>query len=563
MSADPSKSPATDASSSDSSALRQLVARDVTRSFGARTVLAGVDLVATPGQRIGLVGENGSGKSTLLRILAGVDHADGGDVQRPPDLAYLPQDPAFADGATVGDVLRDALAPLHDMVAELERLGSTLADVPAAADRYAETLDLAVARDAWDADRRATVAASRLGVDDLAADRVVTELSGGQRTRLALAALMTTRPSCALLDEPTNHLDDDALGVLEEFLSDLPGVVVVASHDRVFLDRVCTAIVDLDPSLAGARSVAGRRYTGTFSDYLAAREDDRRRWEQTYRDQQEELGDLRRTVAVDARQVAHNRAPRDNDKYIYNFKAGNVARTISRRVRDAEQRLERAEEGQVRKPPKPLAFRGALTAVARSSGLAVTVRDLVVPGRVRVDRLDVGIGDQLLVTGPNGGGKSSLLAVLAGRLEAASGSVSVSARRVGLLSQDVTFTDPAASARDTYAAALGVDRAEARPLTELGLLHGRESVTAAGNLSVGQQRRLALAILVAAQPDLLLLDEPTNHISLALAGELEEGLGTSPGTVLVASHDRWLRRRWAGEVYPMDPRPDVSVGNVS
>lgn len=544
--------------------LTSLIATDIARSFGARPVLDGIDLTASPGERVGIVGENGSGKSTLLRILAGVDAPDRGTVHRPADLGYLAQDPPFDPADSIDDVLRQALADLHDLVQRVERLGAQLADHPddpRLADEYAAVLDRAVAHDAWDAQRRATDAAARLGLADLDQQRRIGSLSGGERTRLALAALMTRRPGCVLLDEPTNHLDHDALELLEEFLIGLPGVVVAASHDRVFLDRVATTIVDLDPSQFGTDGRGGRRYRGSFSDYLQAKADARRRWEQTYRDQQDELAALRHTVSTTARQVAHNRGPRDNDKYIYAFKAGNVARTVSRRVQDAQRRLDQAEAEQVRKPRAPLSFDDALTGHAHGTGVVVSVRDLCVRGRVCLPRLDVQAGEHLLITGANGSGKSSLLAVLAGWLRPDSGTVSVGASRIGVLRQDVVFPRPDRDARATFVDAMrDVVSADTDPgrvaklLTDLGLLHGRELMTPVGSLSVGQQRRLALAIVVAHQPDLLLLDEPTNHVSLALAGELEDALGRSPGTVLIASHDRWLRQRWQGHVVPVGAR---------
>ncbi|HEX6487074.1 MAG TPA: ATP-binding cassette domain-containing protein, partial [Nocardioidaceae bacterium] len=198
------------------------------------------------------------------------------------------------------------------------------------------------------------------------------------------------------------------------------------------------------------------------------------------------------------------------------------------------------ERERVPKPPKPLRFRGALT--TRGGG-SVFARDLVVPGRVRVPRLDVASGEHLLVTGANGSGKSTLLKVLAGELEAA-GYLQVSARRVGHLPQEVTFARPDRTVREVYDDAT----ASPVPISELGLVHPRDLHRPVGVLSVGQQRRVALALLVARSPDLLLLDEPTNHISLALADELEEALQRSAGTVVVASHDRWLRRRWQGPV---------------
>ncbi|MGH3360071.1 MAG: ATP-binding cassette domain-containing protein, partial [Nocardioidaceae bacterium] len=312
-----------------------------------------------------------------------------------------------------------------------------------------------------------------------------------------------------------------------------------------FLERACSDIVDLDPSAFGTDGKGGNRFGGGFGAYVDAKADARRRWEQTYAEQQAELTELRRATRVGTPAVAHNRGPTDNDKFIYRFKGAGVDRTLSRRIRNAEQRLERAEREQVRKPPPLLRFRGDLTGAADTNQVAVSIRDLVVHQQVRVDHLDVPSGERLLVTGQNGSGKSSLLAVIDGRTRPDSGSVVVGARRVGMLVQDVRFSRPDVSARQTYADALD----DAAPgLGTLGLVHPRELATPVGELSVGQRRRLALAVLVGRCPDLLQLDEPTNHISLSLATELEEALASSPGTVVVASHDRWLRKRWDDRV---------------
>ncbi len=523
-----------------------LVARDVVKAYAGRVVLDGVELLAHPGVPLGLVGENGAGKSTLLRLLAGIEPPDSGSVQVPDELGYLGQEPDFPAGASVGDVLDTALAPLHDAVARLERLAAGLGTSGSgSADEYDAVLSWATAHDAWDADSRAAAAAARLGLGTLDRDRPAAALSGGQRSRLALAALVTRRPECVLLDEPTNHLDDAAVGYLEELLVALPGVVVVASHDRAFLEAVCAVTVDLDPARGGTR------FSGGYGDYLLAKRAAREQWQRAFEDQQDELDGLRAAARTTARQVAHNRPPRDNDRFIHHFKGQNVARTVSRRVRVTERRIEVIERERVPKPPAPLTFRGTL---APARAVAVTVRDLRVGRRVDVPRLDVVPGGRVLVTGANGSGKSTLLRVLAGELAPTSGTAEVSSGRVGHLPQDVTFSRPDLTPLQVYDAAT----ASPVPLADLGLIHPRDLTRPVGELSLGQQRRLGLAVVVARRPGLLLLDEPTNHLSLALADELEDALQQAAATVVVASHDRWLRGRWTEDLLALraaDPDP--------
>ncbi|MFG3532657.1 ABC-F family ATP-binding cassette domain-containing protein [Streptomyces sp. NPDC047917] len=563
-----------------------LLAHDVVRTLGARRVLDGVSLTASPGHRIGLIGENGVGKSTLLRLLAGVDEPDAGSVIRPADLGFLHQELPFDDASTIADVLDEALREARDDLAELERLTERLAHVPQDSpdstellDAYGRQLEQAQDREAWDADRRAAMVLDGLGLGAFRHDRTLGSLSGGQRGRLALAALLVRRPSALLLDEPTNHLDDGAAAFLEEQVRGLPGVVVVASHDRAFLDAVCTDLVDLDPAMDGPV-----RYGGNYSAYLDEKRAERERWERRYAEEQEELSALRHSAGVTAHLVAPDRERRDNEKMGYGHRAGRVQSQISRRVRNATRRLDGLEHRQTGEPPQPLRFHGtALTATAPTETPAVasptspgspasptspgspsspsspdcpgpsdsltplvSLRDVRVPGRLAVARLDVPATERLLVTGGNGAGKSTLLSVLAGRL-AAEGDVR---RRpgltVGLLAQDTVFSRPDRTGRETYERSLGAERAEMVPLRSLGLLHEADLDKPVAQLSVGQRRRLALALLVARPPELLLLDEPTNHLSPRLCDELEAALGTGPGAIVLASHDRWLRRRWQG-----------------
>ncbi|MFD5141586.1 ABC-F family ATP-binding cassette domain-containing protein [Streptomyces sp. NPDC058378] len=549
-----------------------LVARDIVRSFGTGRVVDGFSLTAPPGRRIGLIGENGVGKSTLLRLLAGADEPDAGSIVRPADLGFLHQEMPFAAAATLTDVLDEALSEVRGALAEIERLSARLAgaeeDSPGYAallDTYGRLLERAQEQEAWDADRRATMVLEGLGVGGIRRDRTLGSLSGGQRGRLALASLLIRRPSALLLDEPTNHLDDNASAFLEEQVCGLPGAVVVASHDRAFLDAVCTDLIDLDPSVDGPV-----RYGGNYSAYQAEKRAERERWERRYAEEQEELDVLRRSIGTTTHRLAPDRGPRDNEKMGYGVRANRVQSQISRRARNAARRLDELERHRVAEPPQPLRFRrNALAGPPAegdpsvdgdpsaeggpwaeggpsAEGVLVSLRDVRVPGRLTLDRLDVSATERLLVTGENGAGKSTLLAVLAGRLTADGDVRHKGGLSVGLLAQDTVFRRPDRTVRDLYAQALGPERAEAVPLSSLGLMGEADLGKQVGRLSVGQRRRLALALLVAHPPELLLLDEPTNHLSPRLCDELEAAMGPGPGAIVLTGHDRWLRRRWQG-----------------
>lgn len=530
-----------------------LLAHDLVRTFGARRVLDGVSLTAAPGHRIGLIGENGVGKSTLLRLLAGTDEPDSGSVTRPADAGFLHQETAFDAGASIADVLDDALREARAELAELDRLSALLARTPqsssdhaALLEAYGERLERAEAGETWDADRRAAILLTGLGLGALQHGRTLGSLSGGQRGRLALAALLVRRPSALLLDEPTNHLDDEAAAFVEEQLRAMPGAVVIASHDRAFLDAVCTDLIDLDPAVDGPV-----RYGGGYSAYLTEKRAERARWERRHAEEQQELEALRRSAEVTARMVAPDRGPRDNEKMGYGLRAGRVQSQIARRVRNASRRLDELERNRIGEPPPPLRFRHTSLAGPSAEGTLVSLRGVRVPGRLTVDRLDVTATERLLVTGGNGAGKSTLLAVLAGGVAAGGLTVEGEVGRrpgltVGRLTQDTEFARPHLSVRETYERALGFERAEEVPLVSLGLLPEADLGQPVGLVSAGQRRRLALAVLTARPPQLLLLDEPTNHLSPRLCDELEEALGTGPGAIVLASHDRWLRRRWQG-----------------
>ncbi|NEE01331.1 ABC-F family ATP-binding cassette domain-containing protein [Phytoactinopolyspora halotolerans] len=533
--------------------MSQLSARSLSISYAGRVVFDGIELDVAAGERLGLVGENGVGKSTLLRLLAAAEEPDTGTVHRQGSLGYLSQEPDLPPGS-VADAVDAALADFRALEARMRRLEGRMADGDTAVyEEYGDLLAEYERRDGWSADARAARAIAGLGLGDVAQGRHTDTLSGGQRARLALALMLVRAPDVLLLDEPTNHLDDDAVRYLEDTLLEHGGAVVVASHDRAFLDAVCTSVLDLDPALHmtpdGTVTLGPARYGGAYSDYLKSKAAALSRWEQEHRRWNEEVDQARAAVRTGARQVGHtNRARRDNDKFQPHFFGQKVDAAVSRRVRDAEKRVQELEANPVPKPPRPLTF-GAALGDTPGDGMLITARDVDVPGRVRIPALDVAADTRLLVTGPNGSGKSSLLAVLAGALDPGAGRV-LHARglRIGWLPQTGVFSDPGLSALAVFATGRpGPPEDYQHELARLGLLRGSEFHTPVGRLSVGQQRRLALARMLASRPHVLLLDEPTNHLSLTLLEELEEAVAGAHLPVVLVTHDRWTRRRWDGD----------------
>lgn len=525
----------------------------VSHAYADRPVLVDVSLLVPAGTPTGLLGENGAGKSTLLRLIAGREHPDAGSIDAPGPIGLLHQELPFAPRASVADVLADALARSRTLEDELERAAEALADGTAASARsYEQALERASVADVWNAPQRADEVLAGLGLAELDRAREIDHISGGQRERLALAHLLIARPTTLLLDEPTNHLDDAGAAYLARLLAEHPGPVLVASHDRAFLDEATQAQVDLDPAPRPLGAPGGAtRYTGTFTDYLLARLDERERWEKRYRDEQEELARLR-TVVRESHDLGRSSASRAEVKMARKFFADRNAARVSRHVRDAERRIETLEREQIRKPPAELHFSGLPSARATSTGgVLLAASSVAVAERLAPTSLALSAGEKLLITGPNGCGKSTLLAVLVGMLDPDAGTVQRPASlRIGLLAQDeATPGDAEArSVRDILLAAAGRGPEDRDSVPDLfGLVHPRDLDRPLAELSRGQRRRVELAAILTDPPELLVLDEPTNHLALDLATRLERELQDWPGTVLIASHDRWLRRRWRGE----------------
>ncbi|PRY11776.1 ABC-F family ATP-binding cassette domain-containing protein [Kineococcus rhizosphaerae] len=527
-----------------------LALRGVTKSYDHVPVLQDLTLTLAPGTVTGVIGENGCGKSTLLRVLTGVEPVEAGRVvaTAPGGIGHLPQDAGAPSRTTVGTVLDDAFADLRALQTRMRELEGLMTgpDAGTVLDEYGDLQTAFELRGGYEADTRLEQSLTGLGLPRLDRDREVGTLSGGQRSRLHLAALLAARPEVLLLDEPTNHLDVSASRWLEDHLRSRSGTTVVVSHDREFLDAVARELVEVD-----TRHEHGiGRYPGSYADYLLAQAAERRRWEQARAGWEAEVERLRTSGDDRARAVNHDRPPRDKDKMQYGYKGGRVQESIAARVRANAEKLRRLQEAEVPAPPEPLRFTAPPGASGRRGSLHA--EGISVAGRLAPLDLHLGPTDRLLVTGPNGAGKSTLLDVLAGDLSPDTGTVRRRGR-VGLLRQDpagVHLADGAdRSVLATFAAGRPAGPEEsARALLRMGLFDRDRLGVAVRTLSTGGRRRLDLARLLADRHDVLLLDEPTNHLAPRLVEELEAAIDAFAGAVVVVSHDRRFRRTFRGDV---------------
>jgi macrolide transport system ATP-binding/permease protein len=533
-----------------------LTVENLSKAYGDNQVLNQVALALAAGQKLGLVGANGVGKSTLLKIIVGEVQPDTGHVRIAPgaEIGYLPQALEAAASQTIQELI---LAAQGELVRVEDRL-RVLEDAMAAANGNLESLlaeyghlsELFERRGGYDLDYRLDAVLAGLQVDHLPRDRRIGTLSGGEKSRVGLAALLLSAPDLLLLDEPTNHLDFAALAWLEGYLAGVQGGLLVVSHDRHFLNQTVSAIVEIDEY-----SKEAKHYAGSYDFYAQVKAQERAKWEESYWKQQEEIWELRKAIKTKARQVAHNRPARDGDKYLAYFKEQQVADAISRNVRSAEEKLRRIEEDPIPKPPRLLEISPDFDPAVLASHVALSAADIHkrYDDQIVLDgvSLDIAADSRVVMVGPNGAGKSTLLRILAGRETPDAGRVSVAPSVVlGYLDQEQTILDPQQTVYEAFRGArIGEWEELKAELLSYGLFTYPDLAKEVGTLSVGQKRKLQLAMLMAAHANLLLLDEPTNHISLDVLEEFEQALSSFRGPVVAVSHDRRFIQRFAAEIW--------------
>ncbi|MGC9668302.1 ABC-F family ATP-binding cassette domain-containing protein [Planosporangium sp. 12N6] len=519
-----------------------LIAKGLAAGYGDRALFSDLDLVVAPGDVVGLVGANGAGKSTLLRSLAGLVPLEAGTVQLNPPTAtvgHLPQEPERRPGETVRAFLArrtGVAAAQRDLDASTEALA---AGEPGADDTYATALERWLDLGGADLAERAEEVAADLGLT-VGLDQQMTGLSGGQAARAGLASLLLSRYDVFLLDEPTNDLDLDGLRRLEEFVTGLRAGTVLVSHDREFLSRTVTRVLELDLAQQQVR-----HYGGGYDSYLEEREVARRHARAGY----EEYAETRAALEARARMQrawmekgvrnARRKAP-DNDKSIRHFR-GETSEKQAAKARQTERMIERLEV--VEEPRKEWELRMEIAAAPRAGAVVASLRGAVVHrDRFTLGPVDLQIdwADRVAITGANGSGKSTLLAALLGRLPLDAGTGGLGPGVVvgevdqarGLFTGDEVLLDA------FRAAVPDLTPADARTLLAKFGLRAAHVLRPAATLSPGERTRAALAVLQARGVNLLVLDEPTNHLDLPAIEQLESALGSYPGTLLLVTHDR-------------------------
>ncbi|NYJ73194.1 ATP-binding cassette domain-containing protein [Allobranchiibius huperziae] len=523
-----------------------LVTKNLAGGHAHRTLFSALDLTVAPGDVVGVVGANGAGKTTLLRILAGdLEPLDGTVSTSTSDafVGWLPQEHERIPGETIGRFVARRTGA-EAATSAMERAATALGEGPASKqvdDAYAESFDRWMASGAPDLDERLPAVLADLGLD-VGPDALMTSLSGGQAARAALASLMLSRFDLVMLDEPTNDLDLAGLDRLEGFVRELRAGVVLVSHDREFLSRVVTRVVELD---LAQRQVAV--YDGGYDAFLEERAIARRHAREAYEEFADKKADLvsrartQREWSSQGVRNAMKKSP-DNDK-IRRKAQTESSEKQGQKVRQMESRIARLEE--VAEPRKEWALQFTIAGAPRSSSVVATLDDATATlgdftlGPVT---LQISAGDRIGVTGPNGAGKSTLLRLLLGRLAPTTGRAGLGASvAVGEIDQARTGLAEDLSLGDAFEAAMPqMNPADIRTLLAKFGLKADQVTSLVSRLSPGERTRAAMALLQARGVNLLVLDEPTNHLDLPAIEQLEQALESYDGALLLVSHDRRL-----------------------
>lgn len=514
--------------------------QNMKKYHGAQLVLADVTFEIHQGERIGLVGRNGSGKSTLLRLISKMEKPDEGllTVRKDTRIGYLAQIPTEWESGTVYDVLATSFAELLECRAAMTELEQRMSDPAAVGQldqllgRYAQLQERFEREGGYELDARIDQVASGLRIAREVYGRDFASLSGGEKTKIALASQLIGKPDVLLLDEPTNHLDLFGVEWLEEYLTHYEGACFIVSHDRYFLDRVVTKIVELED---GESSTYLTSYTG----YMKEKEVRLLQQFADYQEQQKVIKKMKETI----KQLMEWGRVGGNEKFF-------------RRAASMQKALDRMEK--LKRPvldPKAAEFG---LKVDDRSGKRVIVFDDVSKqygDKVLLRRASglLEYGEKVMLLGHNGSGKTTLLKMLLGEVQPDGGELEIGARvDIGYLAQQEYPEDQKKTVLAYFCEEARMEEGEARSRLAAYLFYGADVFKPVSSLSGGEWTRLRLALLVLRKPNLLILDEPTNHMDIASREALEEALEEFPGTVLAVTHDRYFMNRLSQKIWELD-----------
>ncbi|MFA7441719.1 MAG: ABC-F family ATP-binding cassette domain-containing protein [Sphingomonadaceae bacterium] len=514
-------------------------AKHIQKSYGSMTVLADVSFSLSRGQKVALVGDNGIGKTTILKIIAGFEEADAGNIEMASTacIGYLPQDTSLVEDETIEAYLR-RVAGVDVLERKLEALADQLQD-EAKAREYGDLHEQYERLDGYAFEHRIKVMLSGFGLDSIGLEHNVSNLSSGQKSKVALAGILLKGVDLLLLDEPTNNLDLPALIWLEDFLRKSEAAAIVVSHDRRFLDRVVKKIFELDRNTR-TLNISG----GTYSDYLEMIAKRIARQKLDYRLQQEQIERLneqaRQQRASSAR--GSNWRGSDNDKFLRGFKRDRAGRS-SRMAKNIEKRIEQMDK--VERPIERDPFEIPLEAEVGPGTLDIRLTDVVAgyPEGFTVGPMsfDVRFKNRVGIMGLNGSGKSTILKTITGVLPPREGKIEIgSGVKLGNMMQEHESLPRDETLLELLMKRAGLSQEMSyAKLARFGFDEGQVKQPI-GTLSPGGRARLLLALFSAQSVNMLVLDEPTNHLDLEALNALEETLQTYEGTVLLVSHDRYF-----------------------
>ena len=535
-----------------------LTAHNLSKAFGLSPILKNITFSVNAGDRVGLIGPNGCGKTTLLRLLTGEERPDAGHVALTPGnlpIGYLTQgfepDPAL----NLGQLIHQTVGDPARLETELAQLATALATEPNRADLQT-AYDQTLTRLSRSNIGQFQSILAGLGLDTIDETQLVATLSGGQKTRLALALVLLSDPQFLLLDEPTNHLDIEMLEWLENWLRGFPGGVLIVSHDRTFLDRTVTRILDLDP-----RTQMMREYAGNYSDYLEQYLNEQEKQLAAHKDQIYEIRRMKQDIAR-AKAQAANSERRVKSVSIGGIKEGKdhylrLAKKVARKGKSREKKLDRFldSDERVERPQQSWQMKLDFVDTAHLGRDVLTISDLTIgysPDAPLLHDLNLQVqsGQRVVLTGMNGIGKSTLLRTIVGETRPLSGKIHLgSSVKLGYMAQEQELLDLASTALDTIRQAAPLNQTEARSFLHYFLFSGDDPLRPIAQLSYGERARLSLALLVARGCNFLLLDEPINHLDIPSRSQFEQALNQFEGTVLAVVHDRYFIERLATDVW--------------